>query len=57
MGKAASPKFVPGVHTGKISAEKVATARDAWVRYVASKFPDKDVAAVCSYTFTANDKQ
>ncbi len=57
MGKAANVIFQPGVHTGKLTEDKVKTITDAWVRYVCRSLPGIDVAGQCRYIFTDGGDQ
>ena len=52
MGKGANEHFQPGVHTGKLTDEKVKTITDQWVRYVCRSHPGVDVVGQSGYVFT-----
>jgi hypothetical protein len=54
MGKPATTTFAPGVHTGKLTVEKLSTIKDSWVRWLSKHFPEKDIATIATYTYTSN---
>lgn len=51
MGKAANQIFQPGVHSGKLTAEKVQTITESWVRYVSRSLPGVDVVQKANFVF------
>ncbi len=51
MGKAANQSSQPGVHTGKLTAEKAQTITESWVRYVSRTLPGVDVVRKANFVF------
>ena len=51
LGKAATSNFDPGIHTGKMTVEKIVACRDAWVRSATKR--DKRIQEAAKYTFAA----
>ncbi len=53
MGKDCNQWFNPGIHTGKLTEDKIVATRDAWVRYLARSLPGCDIVDKTKYTFVA----
>lgn len=55
LGKPPTSTFIPGVHTGKMNADKIGIVTDAWVRHIARQHPDHNIAQLASYIFADKD--
>jgi len=57
MGKQPSKAFDPHVHTGRLTLEKIATCRDAWVKHLMHSTSEPRIAELAKYTFTKSEDE